>query len=104
MPDKASQLLFDDREHPFVESAWLDVEKKWKDDGDTRRWVYETGKKKKKEKGKKRKKRKREICEADGHCSVKNGAMMEAGRWNILRRLFCYFFTPRLMSVKCASR
>ena len=60
--------------------------------------------KKKKEKGKKRKKRKREICEADGHCSVKNGAMMEAGRWNILRRLFCYFFTPRLMSVKCASR
>ena len=52
MPDKASQLLFDDREHPFVESAWLDVEKKWKDDGDTRRWVYETGKKKKKRKRK----------------------------------------------------
>lgn len=30
MPDKASQLLFDDREHPFVESAWLDVEKSGK--------------------------------------------------------------------------
>lgn len=72
-------------------NARSDAEKKWKDDaigaGGFTKQVKKEG-----------------ICEADGHCSVKNGSAMKAACWNILRRLFCYFFTERLMSVKCACR